>query len=77
MIESDKKESDKKTCRSLMVELSSFKGKDEGSVPSGRTKIGDKEFISFKKNGLNYHVLPWPFPVKHIDFTNPTWLIPG
>jgi hypothetical protein len=47
MIESDKKESDKKTCRSLMVELSSFKGKDEGSVPSGRTKIGDKEFIQW------------------------------
>lgn len=32
MIESDKKESDKKTCRSLMVELSSFKGKEKPEI---------------------------------------------
>lgn len=61
MIESDKKESDKKTCRSLMVELSSFKGKDEGSVPSGRTKIAGQEFNTVTYNGVTYHVKPWPF----------------
>ena len=39
-METDKKDYDKKlTCRSSMVELSAFNGKDGGSVPPGRTNI--------------------------------------
>lgn len=60
-MEADKKESDKKTCRSSMVELSSFKGKDEGSVPSGRTKIAGQEFDTANHNGFTYYFKPWPF----------------